>query len=140
MANIVILSGRITKEPELKYTSSDEPKAYVKFSLAVEKPQRGTGADFITCTVWGKSAENFSKWVTKGSMLVINGRWTTGAYNGKNGKVFTNECTVTTWEMFGGKRSGEEDNSDNLAENGADSSIPGGLDFLNSGIDDVPFN
>lgn len=138
--NSVTLTGRVTKDLELSQTSSAEPKTYCKFSLAVERPVKGTGTDFIGCVIWGKSAENFAKFVGKGQKVLVQGRWTTGSYQGKNGKVFTNECAIEKWEFADGKKS-DGDNSGGLADGGEDTSIPNNLDFMAfNGAEDVPFN
>ena len=63
--NQVVLTGRLTKDVELKHTQSD--KAVASFTLAVDK--YGEGADFINCIVWGKQAENLCKYQEKGSQI-----------------------------------------------------------------------
>lgn len=138
MANIVILTGRVTKDLELRYTTGEEPKAMLKFALAVDRPVKGTGTDFITCVIWGKPAEAFAKYVTKGMKVLVNGRWQTGSFQGQKGKVFTNECNVVSWEFADSKR----DNTDSVADGGADTSMPdmGFLDLNLDGGDDIPFN
>lgn len=136
--NIVILAGFVVKEVELKYTSGAEPKAYAKFNLAVAKDIKGSGADFITCTVWGKSAEAFAQYVAKGQKILVHGKWVTGSFEGKNGKVYTNECNVDKWEFAGASKK-----TDAVDSNGFDASIPADANFMNLGdnIDDeVPFN
>lgn len=139
MANVVILTGRITKELELGQTSSAEPKTFCKFSLAVDRPVRGSGCDFIPCVVWGKSAENLVNWVKKGFKIMVQGEWRTGSYQGKNGRVYTHDCNVGTWDII--ERPKTADNSETLATSGADTSIPSNLDFMNfDGGDDVPFS
>lgn len=68
--NEVIISGRLTKDVELRYTSSE--KAFAIFSVAVNRANEGT--DFINCQAWDRTAENLEKYCRKGSMILVNGR------------------------------------------------------------------
>lgn len=70
--NKVILKGRLTKDIEVKYTQSADPKAYAMFSVAVNRFK--DGADFINCKAWGKTAEFLGKYFTKGQEILIEGR------------------------------------------------------------------
>ena len=74
--NKVVLIGRLTRDPELRYTSSNIPSA--RFSLAVDRPftsQSGEReTDFINIVVWRKQAENVKKYITKGSLVAVEGR------------------------------------------------------------------
>ena len=80
MINRVVLVGRLTKDPELRYTSSNIPVS--KFTLAVNRTFAGPSgereADFIQCVVWRKQAENLAKFVRKGSLIGVEGRIQTG--------------------------------------------------------------
>ena len=86
--NRVELIGRLTRDPELRYTSSNIPTA--RFTLAVNRPfqsQNGEqGTDFINVVVWRKQAENVKKFVTKGSLVAVEGRIQTGSYENKDGQ------------------------------------------------------
>ena len=70
--NLVILTGRLTKDPELKYGASGT--AYCKFTLAVNRMKKEDGADFIFCSAFGKTAELIAEYVKKGHQLGIQGR------------------------------------------------------------------
>ena len=87
MINRTILVGRITKDPEIKRTSSDI--AYARFTLAVNRTFAGPNgekeADFISCIVWRRQAENLARFVKKGSLLGIEGRIQTGSYDDNTG-------------------------------------------------------
>ncbi len=76
MFNKVVLVGRLTKDPELRYTSNNT--AVCSFTLAVNRPFQSSvndkNADFFNCTAWRKQAENIAKYVTKGSMIALDGR------------------------------------------------------------------
>lgn len=83
--NKVTLIGRITKDLELKHIG-EKNRANVKFNLAVDNYENGQkGADFIPVTVWGKQAENLSKYCTKGSKIAVSGRITQRSYDAKDG-------------------------------------------------------
>ncbi len=88
MINNVTLVGRLTKDPELRYTTSNI--AVATFTLAVSRPftNQQTGdreADFIQCVVWRKQAENLSKFVGKGGLIGVQGRIQTRSYDDKDG-------------------------------------------------------
>lgn len=86
--NKVILIGRLTRDPELKYSSSNIPVA--NFTVAVNRPfenQNGVReADFINIVVWRKQAENVGKYVKKGSLVAVEGRIQTRSYDGNDGQ------------------------------------------------------
>ena len=83
MFNKVVLIGRLTKDPELRYTSTNNLPV-VSFTLAVNRPYQVQGtdrnADFINCTAWRKQAENIHKYVSKGSMVAVEGKLQTRDY------------------------------------------------------------
>jgi len=68
------LMGRLTRTPELQYTTADEPKAYLRFSIAVNKKYKKDEANFIDCVAYGKTAETIEKYFSKGEMIAICGR------------------------------------------------------------------
>jgi single-strand DNA-binding protein len=86
--NKVVLIGRLTKDPDLRYTSSNIPAA--SFTVAVNRPfqnQNGVReADFINVVVWRKQAENVKKYIVKGSLVAVEGRIQTRNYEDKDGK------------------------------------------------------
>jgi len=86
MINNTVLVGRITKDPELRYTSSNI--AFVKFTIAVNRKFAESNgereADFISCMVWRKQAENMAKFIKKGSLIGLEGRIETGSYDDKD--------------------------------------------------------
>lgn len=99
--NQVVLTGRLTKDVELKHTQSD--KAVASFTLAVDK--YGEGADFINCIVWGKQAENLCKYQEKGSQIGLSGRISTRSYeDDKGNKRNITEVVADTIEYLGTKK------------------------------------
>ena len=104
--NQVILTGRLTKDPELRTTTSD--KQVASFTLAVDK--YGEGADFINCIVWGKQAENLCKYVSKGSQIALNGRISTRSYeDDKGNKRNITEVVADSIEYLGTKKKEESE-------------------------------
>lgn len=99
--NQVILTGRLTKDPELRTTQSD--KQVASFTLAVDK--FGEGADFINCIVWGKQAENLCKYQSKGSQIALSGRIQTRNYeDAKGNKQYVTEVITDSIEYLGTKK------------------------------------
>jgi len=102
--NSVVLIGRLTKDPEVRYTTSDEPVAIATFNLAVDRPVRQgmeKQADFPRITVWGRQAENCEKYLTKGRLVGIQGRIQTGSYKNKNGDtVYTTDVRADRVEFL----------------------------------------
>ena len=115
MINRTVLVGRLTRDPELRYTSSNI--AVVKFTLAVNRTFAGpTGereADFIQCVVWRKQAENLARFVKKGSLLGIEGRIQTGSYDDKDGiRKYTTEVVCDSVQFLEPKSQDSDYNKD----------------------------
>lgn len=108
--NQVVLIGRLTKAPELKYTT--EEKAVCNFTLAVDRPsgnEREKRADFIRIQAWGRLAENCAKYLSKGKQVAVAGSIRTGSYQNRNGDtVYTTEVSADRVEFLGGKKDAEE--------------------------------
>lgn len=106
MINRSVLVGRLTKDPELRYTPSDV--ANTRFTLAVNRtfsnPQGEKQADFINIVVWRKTAENVANFLKKGSLTGIEGRIQTGSYEGQDGKrVYTTEVVADSVQFLDSK-------------------------------------
>lgn len=109
MINRVVLVGRLTKDPELKYLNSGI--AVVRFTLAVNrtfKNQQGEQeADFINCVAWRKQAENTANYLRKGSLAGVDGRIQTSSFDGKDGnRVFMTEVVADSVQFLEPKREG----------------------------------
>ncbi|CAM3193403.1 single-stranded DNA-binding protein [Filibacter tadaridae] len=103
MINRVVLVGRLTKDPELKYTQTGI--AVTRFTLAVNRAfQNAQGekeADFISCVAWRKQAENVANFLRKGSLAGVDGRIQTGSYEGQDGKrVYTTEVVADSTQFL----------------------------------------
>jgi single-strand DNA-binding protein len=109
MMNRVVLVGRLTKDPDLRYTPNGVPVA--TFTLAVNRPFTSQGgereADFINCVVWRKPAENVANFLKKGSLAGVDGRIQTRNYEGSDGKrVYVTEIQAESVQFLEPKNSG----------------------------------
>ena len=96
--NLVILTGRLTKEPELKHSASG--MAYCRFTLAVNRMKKDDGADFISCTAFGKTAELIAEYVKKGHQLGVQGRLQQDTYEKDGEKISKTGVTVDKIEFL----------------------------------------
>lgn len=101
--NKVILMGRLTRDPEVRYSQGENAMAIARYTLAVDRRFKRDGeqtADFINCVVFGKSAEFTEKYFRQGMRVTISGRIQTGSYTNKEGvKVYTTEVIVEEQEF-----------------------------------------
>jgi len=113
--NKVFLVGRLTRDPELRYTGSN--LATMRCAIAVDRQfvREGEerGADFINIVAFGNRAETMSKYLTKGSQIAIDGRIQTGSFDGQDGKkVYTTDVIVENFQFLDSKGSRNMDNVD----------------------------
>lgn len=101
--NSVVLIGRLTRDPELRYSSGSQ-LAIASFTVAIDRPQRSGGekqTDFPRVTVFGKQAENCEKYLTKGRLVGVQGRLQTGSYQNKDGAtVYTTDVVADRVEFL----------------------------------------
>lgn len=143
--NKVILMGRLTRDPEVRYSQGDNSMAIARYSLAVDRRFKRDGdeqtADFINCVAFGKSGEFAEKYLHKGTKIVVVGRLQTGSYTNKEGqKVYTTDVVVEEQEFAESKNSSAGANS---SEQGAGSGTQNDTGFMNvpDAIDEeLPFN
>ena len=142
--NKVILMGRLTRDPEVRYGGANN-SAVARFSLAVDRRFKREGdeqtADFINCVAFGKTAEFLEKYARKGTKFVVEGRIQTGSYTNKDGqKVYTTDVVCENVEFAESKSGSSSQNGDN--GNFAPSSDMGdGFMNIPDGIDEeLPFN
>lgn len=122
MMNRVVLVGRLTKDPELRYTPAGA--AVATFTLAVNRPfKNGQGeqeADFIQCVVWRKPAENVANFLKKGSLTGVDGRVQTRNYEGNDGKrVYVTEIVAEAVQFLEPKNNHVEGSTSNNNQSGA---------------------
>ena len=118
--NKVILLGRLTKDPEIRYTQSENMLAIARYTLAVDRRFKKEGqpsADFINCVAFGKSAEFAEKYMTKGRLFGVIGRIQTRNYeNDKKEKVYVTEVVVDEQYFADSKKEDKKDLSELLKE------------------------
>lgn len=136
--NKVIIMGRLTREPEARFSAGDNPIEIVRFTLAVDRKYKKDGeltADFISCIAFGKTAEVIEKYVHQGNKIAVEGRWQTGSYTNKDGvKIYTNDCMVESIDFCESK--GSQNNDSQPAQtNNEFMHIPDNMEN-----DGVPFN
>ena len=144
--NKVILMGRLTRDPEVRYSSGDNQMAIARYSLAVDRRGRRDGdgqtADFINCVAFGKAAEFAEKYFHKGIKIAITGRIQTGSYTNKDGqKVYTTDVIVEDQE-FAESKAASSENAGGFTPADRPSPSSAGDGFMNipDGIDEeLPF-
>lgn len=102
--NKVILMGRLTRDPEVRYTDGPDPVAVARFILAVDRRYKREGdgqtADFISCVAFGRTGEFIERYCHKGIKLMAEGRMQTGSYTNKDGtKVYTTDVVIEAAEF-----------------------------------------
>lgn len=101
--NKVILIGRLTRDPEVRYTQGNEPMCIARYSLAVDRKFKREGeqeADFINCVAFGRNGEFAERYLHKGMKIAATGRIQTGSYTNKdNQKVYTTDVVVEEHEF-----------------------------------------
>ena len=139
--NKIILMGRLTRDPETRYSQGENQTAIARFSLAVDrrfKRQGDAEADFFNCTAFGRQAEFVEKYLKQGTKVVVTGRIQTGSYTNRDGqKVYTTDVIVEEQEFAESKKAaGQQDGN-----NGGYSDAGDGFMNIPDGIDEeLPFN
>ena len=150
--NKVILMGRLTRDPEVRYSQGDTPTAFARYTLAVDRRFSRNGddatADFISCVAFGRSAEFAEKYLHKGTKIALTGRIQTGSYTNRDGvKVYTTDVVVEDQEFAESKNSSGGDGgfagNSGFSGGGRPAPMAAGDGFMNipDGIDEeLPFN
>ncbi|MCR5254878.1 MAG: single-stranded DNA-binding protein [Acetatifactor sp.] len=150
--NKVILMGRLTRDPEVRYSQGGESSlAIARYSLAVDRRQsRNNGgdeqtADFINCVAFGRTAEFAEKYLHKGTKIAVTGRIQTGSYTNKDGqRVYTTEVVVEEHEFCESRNASSNSGGNDGFSGGSQQAPMGAADgFMNipDGIDEeLPFN
>lgn len=137
--------GRLTRDPEVRYSQGEKASAIARFSLAIDRKYRQEGqpsADFISCLALGKNGEFAEKYLRKGIKIAVVGSWQTGSYTNKEGnKVYTNECLVENFEFAESKSSAGYDGGSVPAGRPSPSQASDGFMNIPGGIEEeLPFN
>jgi len=104
--NKVILCGRLTKDPDIRYSQGENAMCIARYSLAVDRRGKDKEADFISCVAFGKSGEFAEKYLRKGMKIIVSGRIQTGNYTDKETgkKVYTTDVVVEEHEFCESKK------------------------------------
>lgn len=142
MLNSVTLVGRLTKDPELRYTPNNQ--AVATFSLAVNrnfKSQNGEReADFINCVIWRQQAENLANWAKKGDLIGITGRIQTRSYENQQGqRVYVTEVVAEQFQLLENRRDRDAGQSQGYDQSGFGHSEPMQGNPMDISDDDLPF-
>ena len=145
--NKIILMGRLTRDPEVRYSQSDPSSAIARYTLAVDrrfKRQDGEGqtADFIGCIAFGKAAEFAEKYLRQGTKIVISGRIQTGSYTNRDGqKVYTTDVVIEEQEFAESKAANDQRFGQAPYQAQAPQTRGDGFMPVPDGLDDeLPFN
>ena len=130
--------GRLTRDPDVRYTSGDKPMALARYTLAVDRRFKRDGeatADFIGCVAFGRSAEFAEKYLRQGMRIVVAGRIQTGSYTNKDGvKVYTTDVVVEDQEFAESKKDTTSNKAPVTTDSDGFMNIPEGID------EELPFN
>ena len=140
--NKVILMGRLTRDPEVRYSQGESSTAVARYSLAVDRRRSGNNgeqtADFINIVAFGRSAEFAEKYFRKGMKVLVTGRIQTGSYTNKDGqKVYTTDVVVDNHEFCESKGQSQAGGYAPAADHGA--APDDGFMNIPDSVEDLPF-
>ena len=145
--NKVILMGRLTRDPEVRYSQGEGSLAIARYTIAVDRRLKRDGdqqtADFISCVSFGKTAEFAEKYYRQGTKVLVTGRIQTGSYTNKDGqKVYTTEVVVEEQEFAESKAAASESGGfQQTARPEPSQAVGDGFMNIPDGIDEeLPFN
>ena len=144
--NKVILMGRLTRDPEVRYSQGENSMAIARYTIAVDRRVRRDGdqqtADFINCVAFGRSGEFAEKYFHKGIKIAVTGRIQTGSYTNKDGqRVYTTDVIVEEQEFAESKNSAGEGGYSQAAGRPEPSAAGDGFMNIPDGVEDegLPF-
>lgn len=143
--NKVILMGRLTRDPEVRYSQGETPMAIARYSLAVDRRfsrnnQDGQTADFINCVAFGRNGEFAEKYLRKGTKILAEGRIQTGSYTNKDGvKVYTTDIVIENQE-FAESKGSQGEGGYAPAPTAAPAPADDGFMNIPDGIEELPFS
>lgn len=130
--NKTVLMGRLTADPQVRYSQRDNATAVARYTLAVDRQFKSDGdqsADFINCIAFGKRGEFAEKYLRKGTKIAVVGRIQTGSYTNKDGnKVYTTDVVVDEHEFVESKASQQNGGDSAPVSSDGFTSIPDGID------------
>lgn len=141
--NKVILMGRLTRDPDVRYTQGEEPMAIARFTLAVDRRGKRDGeasADFPSCVCFRRTAEFIEKYAHQGTKLVVVGRIQTGSYTNRDGqKVYTTDVVVEEAE-FAESKAAADRNAQQTPPSSPDTGADGFMNIPDGIEEELPFS
>lgn len=141
--NKVILMGRLTRDPDVRYTQGEEPMAIARFTLAVDRRGKRDGeasADFPSCVCFRRTAEFIEKYAHQGTKLVVVGRIQTGSYTNRDGqKVYTTDVVVEEAE-FAESKAAADRNAQQTPPPSPDTGADGFMNIPDGIKEELPFD
>ena len=142
--NKAILMGRLTRDPEVRYTQGENQMAIARYTLAVDRRFNRNGdentADFISCVAFGKAGEFAERYFRKGTKIAVTGRIQTGSYTNKDGvKVYTTDVVVEEQE-FAESKNASATNNDSATSNKPKTDSDGFMNITDGIDEEIPFN
>lgn len=141
--NKVILMGRLTRDPDVRYTQGEEPMAIARFTLAVDRRGKRDGeasADFPSCVCFRRTAEFIEKYAHQGTKLVVTGRIQTGSYTNRDGqKVYTTDVVVEEAE-FAESKAAADRNAQQTPPSSPDTGADGFMNVPDGIEEELPFD
>ena len=139
--NKVILMGRLTRDPEIRYANNENNTCIANYTLAVDRRFKRQGdeqtADFIRCVAMGRGGEFAEKYLHQGTKIVVEGHIQTGSYTNKDGqRVYTTDVMVESQEFAESKASAAQNN--NSSENGSAPTRPESASADSDGFMNIP--
>ena len=147
--NKVILMGRLTRDPNISYSSGERQTTVARYTLAVDRRRRSDGgeqtADFISCVAFDRAAEFAEKYLHQGTKIAVTGRIQTGSYTNRDGqKVYTTDVVIEEQEFAESKSSAAANSGAAYTPSRPEPSAAAGDGFMNipDGVEDegLPFN
>ena len=112
--NKVVLMGRLTRDPDVRYSQGENPMAIARYTLAVDRRFKRNGeqeADFINCVAFGRAGEFAEKYLKQGTKIVVSGRIQTGSYTNRDGmKVYTTDVVIEEQDFAESKAAAAQNN------------------------------
>ena len=144
--NKVILMGRLTRDPDIKYIQNEQQTAVARFTIAVDRRFKRQGedqaADFINCVAFGKTAEFVEGYLKQGTKVVGCGRIQTGSYTNKEGqRVYTTDVVIEELEFAESKKNAQQYDAGSEAQRPESSEAADGFINIPDGLEDgLPFS
>lgn len=139
--NLIVLMGRLTRDPEVRYTQGEKSMAIARYTLAVDRRNGKQEADFIPCVAFDKAGEFAEKYFRRGMRILVSGRIQTGSYTNRDGqKVYTTDVIVQGQE-FADKRKDENGGYQTVSRSEPGNSVDDGFMNIPDGFDEegLPF-